>query len=66
MKPKVLTKSQAAVRIDRSEKTVERLIALGKLRATKVDGRWKLLESDVDAYLLRGMPMPQESGVQAA
>jgi excisionase family DNA binding protein len=48
---RALAKSEAAVRCGTSERTIERLIKNRKLRAHKVGARWKIFESDLDAYL---------------
>ena len=60
-----LTKTEAAARIGASEKTIQRLVQAGKLRATRVGGRLKILEDDLNAYL-RGGEMSATAGGQAA
>jgi len=62
-----LTKTQAAARIRSSEKTLERLIHAGKIRATKVSGRLEILDTDINAFLAQRANVPAASaGVHAA
>lgn len=54
---KSLTKTEAGARIGVSEKTIQRLVHAGKLRAIMVGGRMKIFETDLDEYL-RGAQIP--------
>jgi len=48
----ILTVSQVAQYLQVSDKTVRRLIANGKLTASKVGGRsWRVKKTDVEKYL---------------
>ena len=48
----LLTVSQVAEYLQISEKTIRRLIANGKIKASKVGGRaWRIKESDIEHYL---------------
>lgn len=51
MNNRALPRSEAAVRIGASERTVDRLIRSQKIRAHKVGSRWKIFEADLDVYL---------------
>lgn len=51
MNNRALSKAEAAALIGVCEKTVERMISEGKLRAHKVGGRWKIFQLDLDAFL---------------
>jgi excisionase family DNA binding protein len=55
---KPLTKSQAAARCGTSEKTIERSVKNGKLRAHKIGGRLIVFEEDLDAFLARCANVP--------
>lgn len=48
----ILTVSQVAKYLQISDKTVRRLIADGKLTASKVGGRsWRIKKTDIEKYL---------------
>lgn len=49
--PEVLTPVEAAVLLRTSASTMGRLIRLGKVPATKVGGRWRLLKSALLDFL---------------
>lgn len=61
MENRALAKSEAAVRLGSSERTIDRLIRGGKIRAHKIGVRWKILETDLDAYLSRCANVPSRS-----
>jgi excisionase family DNA binding protein len=54
MNNRPLSKSEAAALIGCCEKTLERLIADGKIKAHRIANRWKVFERDLDAYLEAG------------
>jgi excisionase family DNA binding protein len=51
MNNRALSKAEAAALLGVCEKTVDRLITDGKIRAHKVGNRWKIFEKDLEAYL---------------
>jgi excisionase family DNA binding protein len=59
MNNRALSKSETAALIGVCEKTVERLIADGKIRAHRVGGRWKIFQLDLDAFLEAGVNKPR-------
>jgi len=67
---KPLTKADVAVRCGTSEKTVERAVKNGKLRAHKIGSRLIIFEDDLDVYLAQCANVPAPSaastGVHAA
>lgn len=63
---KEFTKTQAAARADVSERTIDRCIKVGKLRARKVYERVIIDESDLDSFLAQRAKLPEASaGVEA-
>lgn len=58
----LLTIPEVATRSKLSEKTIRRLIARGELVACKVGGRWRVRESDCEAWLDRGRVVPLTNG----
>jgi excisionase family DNA binding protein len=67
MEKQYITKTQAAANADVSEKTIERNIQRGKLKAEKFYGRVLISESDFDAFLARrANASAPSSGVHAA
>ncbi len=56
-KPKI-TKAQAAAKGDVCERTIDRAIERGKLRAEKFYGRVLIDESDLDAFLAQRSNVP--------
>lgn len=48
---RLLTKTDVAHRLGVSEKTVDRLVASGKLGAQRVGGRYKFSAEDIERYL---------------
>jgi excisionase family DNA binding protein len=64
---KQLTKTQAAARADVSERTIERSIKRGELKARKVYERVIIDESDLDSFLAqRANPPAASTGAHAA
>lgn len=57
------TVQQVSYRLNCADSLVRRLIAAGKLPATKVGRDWRIEPDDLDAFLARGRtaPMPQPS-----
>lgn len=51
MNNRALSKSETAALIGCCEKTLERFIADGKIKAHRVGGRWKIFERDLEAFL---------------
>lgn len=45
------TVEQAAIYLKVSTKTIRRLIKSGKIIASKVGGRWRIKNSDIEEYL---------------
>jgi excisionase family DNA binding protein len=64
MKP--LTKAQAAARCGTSEKTIERSVKGGRLRAHKIGGRLIIFENDLDAFLAQCANVSAVTGVHAS
>jgi excisionase family DNA binding protein len=65
---KPLTKADAAARCGTSEKTIERSVKGGKLRAHKIGGRLIIFEDDLNTFLAQCAnvaPAPS-SGIEAA
>jgi len=54
----LLTVRDVATRSKLSEKTVRRAIRRGELIAFKVRGRWRVRESDYEAWIERGRAVP--------
>lgn len=54
MNNRAWSKAEAAALIGCSEKTIERQIASGKIRAHKVGNRWKIFQRDLDDFLEAG------------
>ena len=66
---KPLTKADAAARCGTSEKTIERSVKGGRLKAHKIGGRLIIFEDDLNAFLAQcaNVPAtpPARAGVQA-
>jgi len=58
---RALSKAETAARLGTSERTVERFIDSGRIRAHKVGGRWKVFENDLDAFLAQCANVPVAS-----
>lgn len=44
---------EVAERLKKSPSTIRRLLLMGRLRGIKVDGVWKIKESDLEAFVMR-------------
>jgi excisionase family DNA binding protein len=67
MEKPLITKAQAAAKGDVCERTIERSIKEGKLRAQKFYGRVLIAESDFDAFLAARSNAPMaSSGIETA
>ena len=52
MNNRALSKAEAAALVGICEKTMERLIAEGKIKAHRVGNRWKIFQRDLDEFLV--------------
>lgn len=59
---KPLTKAEAAAKCGTSEKTVERAVRCGRLRAHKIGGRLIVFDDDLEAFLERCANVPAPTG----
>jgi excisionase family DNA binding protein len=59
MNNRAWSKAEAAALVGCCEKTMERLIAEGKIRAHKVGNRCKIFQVDIDAFLEAGVNKPR-------
>lgn len=71
MNNRALAKSEAAALIGVCEKTMDRLIFSGAIKAHRVGNRWKIFQLDLEAFLEAGVnrrPLEQakESAVTEA
>jgi excisionase family DNA binding protein len=55
MNNRAFSKAEAAAIVGCCEKTIERLIASGAIKAHRVGNRWKVFQVDLDAYLEAGV-----------
>jgi len=53
MTPRALSRKDAGAFLDVSSKTIERLIGRGELPAFKVLGQWRIMISDLQAFVER-------------
>jgi excisionase family DNA binding protein len=66
MNNRALSKSETAALIGCCEKTLDRLIASGRIKAHRIGGRWKVFEDDLNAYLASCANVQRGGVVQVA
>jgi excisionase family DNA binding protein len=55
MNNRALSKSEAAALLGVCERTMDRLIVSGAIKAHRVGNRWKIFQYDLDAFLEAGV-----------
>lgn len=53
---RLLTKSEVAARLSVSERTIDRMVATGQLRATQAGNRVRFRPQDIEDYLAGKQP----------